>query len=109
MTVATNPSILFISLINAANNVLAHTTMFADEQVADSDGDAWEDVLDDDFADDSDDDIVDEGDDKTSDMSDIETAASDDNDDEEDDLDLGAFDDDEEDDFVDFVEEYDEL
>jgi len=104
-------SLLLNWLNYALSGLLLHA---ADEVAAEDDHDAWEDALEDDFADDADDD--DEALDEVEEETNVEEAfvadedkASADDEDDEDDLDLGAFDDDEEDDFIDFVEEYDEL
>lgn len=82
---------------SVASNVLT----FSDDQSADDDGDAWEDLLEDDFTDEEFEDEID--------LTEDEVAEVEPEEESEDDLDLGAFDDDDEDDFVDFEEEYDEL
>ena len=94
--------------IDRLANTLSHLinsllTLFSDDTPAD-DSDAWEDVLDDDL-----DDI-----DEDFDTEDAENGVNFDSKtteevDEDDDLDLGAFDDDEEDEDPDYYEEYDEL
>ncbi len=76
------------------------------------DSDAWEDALEDDFSDDDDDISDDDSDELVPSTPDVLVTGDDDDDEkdtDDDDLDLGAFDDDEEEDYMDFVEEYDEL
>ncbi len=100
MPTTTSTNLLANTLSHIINSLL---TLFSDDAPAD-DSDAWEDVLDDDLDDiDEDFDAEDEENGVNFDSKSTEEV------DEDDDLDLGAFDDDEEDEDPDYYEEYDEL